>query len=516
MHIWAEIFDANGTSYGRVHCINLTVRRHLDRLGDIRFQVPATNPQATRHLQVGRWVELYSAGRWVTRGVLLSQQVNAHDHTLTCYGADMGELLRRVNTLRGRVFHATPIGAVVRDLVGLVGGWAASVDSALDDQTTSIRFDGVSVLAALDTLRERHGLHFRIGPDDNRVVFGALGEASEVQLIGLAGGGKPLRRTLLPIDGLRVSHDGHDILNWVEPIGGTGDGALTLKKATRTGPYPIQQTLGPNGRACYYLTDTDSVARYGQVQAILNAPSLLPIEASTQGVVNAANALYDWAAATLHRRRAPQTVYEVSAVKPSVPILAGQQVRLTYQGVARQGGQAARYVEIDDLLWVLSVTERYGLTGQGVDLELSTVDSRPPAPSELVAGVIQLQSTATLRSTLTPNQRQQTNTLSGVTVDHAAELIVKISPLAVDVTLCRLTLQRAALTGPDTLTVRVDGQEVAGGPWLWGGSGLAVTLDVQDYLLEPLQGEHTIRLSCLYGAGDLEAELTLVEVVLGG
>lgn len=515
MQIWAEIFDADGTSHGRVHCINLTVRRHLDRVGDIRLQVPATDPHATRGLRIGRWLDLYTEGRWIGRAVLLNQRVDASQHTTTWYGADAGEQLRRVNTLRGRVYNNVAIGAVVRDLVGLVEGWAARVDAALDEQTTSLRFDGVSVLAALDTLRERHGYHFRIGPDDNRLHFGALGDESAVQLIGLAGGGKPLRRALLPIDQLSVTHDGYDILNWVEPVGGNGDGALTLKKATRSAPYPIQSMAGPNGRPLYYLADSASIAEYGQVQAVLNAPNLLPIEASADGVVNAANVLYDWAAATLQRRRAPQTVYQASAVKPSVPILAGQRVRLTYQGVAWQANQPARYVEIDDLLWVLSVTERYGITGQGVDLELSTVDSPAPDPAALVAGVIQVQHETTLRSSLTPNQRQETHSLS---IDASSEdwLTFTVNPLTMDVTLCRVTLRREDTSGPDTLTLWIDEQEVGGGPWLWGGSALEVSLDVQDYLVEPLQAKHRLRVGCLYGAGALEVELTLVEVIAGG
>ncbi|HRF94838.1 MAG TPA: hypothetical protein PLZ51_06585, partial [Aggregatilineales bacterium] len=77
---------------------------------------------------------------------------------LSASGPDSLDDLKRYSVLLNRQYNQLPRNDVLSALAGLAG-WTASADET--DQLLSARFDGVSVLSALQKICDQNGLHLR-------------------------------------------------------------------------------------------------------------------------------------------------------------------------------------------------------------------------------------------------------------------------------------------------------------------------------------------------------------------
>lgn len=151
-------------------------------------------------------------------------------------GPDILDELRNVNCLLSRVYDGANVADVVDELVALASGW--TVDTTGVTGTVYARFDGASVLKALQNLAKYKGYHLRL--TGNRTLkFGALGDDSGLRVIQAGSHITPELEDeagLLLIDRLRWIHDSEAIANWIVPVGRSRDEtALTLQHSTRGG-----------------------------------------------------------------------------------------------------------------------------------------------------------------------------------------------------------------------------------------------------------------------------------------
>jgi len=174
-----------------------------------------------------------SLGRGIVR--LRNGSEAAGSRALTVSGPDQLEELRRANTLLGRIYDGELLADVIDDLVSLASGWTVDT-STVAAQVVYARFDGASVLKALQEIAARYGYHFRLS-GDREITFGPLGDAAPLRIIQA---GHALTETLETnddvalIETLQWTEDSEAVANWIIPVGGgEGEAALTLAHSER-------------------------------------------------------------------------------------------------------------------------------------------------------------------------------------------------------------------------------------------------------------------------------------------
>lgn len=505
---------------GIVNLASANLRRRLDAAGDISIEVGSTDPKAVELLAIRRRVRVYTdrpgfGKKLVGSGVLLQRSFSdqAGNKRTSWQCTDSLEALRNESTLRGLIYDDMELDDVVRDLVGRAG-WKATFDTV--EGSTSQRFDAQSLLQALTEVATRHGYHFRLA-GESTIEFGVMGRDSGVRLMQ-AGNARISEGSVALIDRLEIVQDGYEIINWIEPIAGPVDGGLTLKRSTRSDPYTIETTEGPNGQTVYYLKDDASIAQYGRVSAVVSPKQLIvPVEASQTALINAANVLYEWGVTFLRRHREPQVTYRVSAVKVDKVIKVGDKVRVSYKGIAYQKGVAVRYAEVDDDFWVLEVNERHGMMGSGVDLTISNIDQMALDAVDIVVDNITGRTIDGLGVQMNVDRSEVTETIT-VAKGAPDTVTFQVRRTTVEVGSCRVQVTRVDAS-LQVMAVYLDDVEIDGGPWYWGASAEdSITIEMADVLNEisPLAGEHILTFECLYGTSDLDVVVNLVEAIVPG
>jgi hypothetical protein len=385
MRVFVDVYDASGNKVGEGPirtASGVSVSRELDGLGSISFQVPATDPRTaaiTHGSIVGITLVQGAKRRELGRGFVTSidQSEASGDSRINIDCPDDLQLLQNIIVGRAKTYQDVPLGNAVNDLAGKAG-WTALVDGL--NINIEARFDGSSLLKALQTIAEEKGLHFRRGEGSNVIEFGVLGKDNGITVRGP----KQIlrydqRADIAYVHRLDITSASESIATEILPLGGgEGEAAITLAKSTRSGdPYVIEVRTGDSGRKEYWLVDTAARAKYGVRQRMLTFKNINPVSNSQSGLIRTANALYDAAAAWLKRNSIPQTTYSASAKGVNKTIRPGDRIRIVYDGMVWRDGKPYRYMKINDLFWVLSVSESVGDNSLSVDLKLSDVDQQP-------------------------------------------------------------------------------------------------------------------------------------------
>ncbi len=398
MRAWLDVYDAAGNRLGDgpVRTVeSVTVTRKLDGAGGLDLVAAGTDPRALALLTGGRHVValalLGGRVRELGRGVVRGRQIGADGASLAVRGPDELSALGQVSTLLGRAYTDEPLADVIADLVGLVPGWSATTTVGLG--TYSGRFDGESVLKAIQTATEQQGVHFRQAASGQAIEVGALGDDSGLWIVGKGQVGQEIYQNddVALIEALQLDHSSEAVANWIIPVGG-GEGAarLTLAASTRTTPYAIESLTGPDGNPVYYLRDTTSIAAYGLMQRRLDLPNIVAASSDPADVARAADMLYDAAAAWLARYSLAQDVYDVTAQKAwARAILPGQKVHIRYRGFVYRDGATVDWLDVDEDFWALEVVERLSASaGQAVGLKLGSVDRLPSSAAQALVDAI--------------------------------------------------------------------------------------------------------------------------------
>jgi hypothetical protein len=400
MRLLADIFDASGNRIGEgpiTTVISASVTRELSGTGQFSLTVPGSDYRALEHLSNENRIKLWvwdgdnQPKRLLCEGIIrkIAFREDAGGPDVVISGPDILDELKRQNTWLGWTRNNQAVSTIVSNLVAEAPDWVADVSSLAALTPLSVRFDGASVLKALQEVVSQKGIHFRLG-EGKYVEFGAFGISNGL-IISQAEAISPeleANKNLCLIERIGFQYDSEAVANRIVVLGpGDAEAALSLKYSTRTAPYPIK-TMQVNGKDLYYLEDAASVNQYGPIEAVFRASGVSALSNSTADLQNASNALYDLAAAWLVRHAVRQEVYQVSLKKVTKTIRPGDKVWVDYRGIAYQNGQAVRWVKLRGDYWVTGVTERFGQDGVTVDLEISNIDRNASDVAQIILGNI--------------------------------------------------------------------------------------------------------------------------------
>lgn len=412
MRLWIDVSDAAGTRLGAGPVANVTsasITRKLDGVGALSVETPLTDPEALRLLdnerRIALWYEIDGQQRQIGRGIVRGRVLaESNRRALRIDAVDEMDELKRVNTLLARIYTQQAASSIAADLVGLVPGWTVSASGG---GLLTARFDGASVLKALQELCEGQGLHLRAGLTPRSIEIGAFGAAAGVRIVqpelAVPGGGGD---EVAYIESIELEQSSEAVANWIVPVGqGEGEAALTLARSTRTTPYPIQTTM-VNGRLHHFISDGASVAAFGQIQRVMTFKQIGAISNSDADLTNAANALYDAAAAWLARNAQRLETYNVRLRKVRRTIRPGDRVRLAYRGrVQLVDGRTATYIDVDADFWVIEARESFGLSGVVTTLKLANIDRVAQDEAAIIVGALEAINIRELRVQTYPSTR---------------------------------------------------------------------------------------------------------------
>lgn len=542
MRIWAEVYSAADVKLGSVNNIkSAKVTAALDGAGSFNLSFSATDKNALSLLQEERRVRLFVYADGKTRlmgGGVIQEPVVGGDATASVSGVDDLVALSRRSVLLGRKYDNQPIATIASDLINLVPGWSILV-SATGNQ--SVRLDGVSVLKALIRVANEAGLHLRLGDIPNTVEMGAFGDDS--QMVAL----KPMtvtpelqnRDDVVLIDKIQRTVSSKDLVNRVFPIGaGEGEAALTLKNSS----YIVPSVTRPDGKLVYYLQDQDSIDTYGLIERFVTFKEIVPLDNTVTAKQRAADMLYQAATTWLQRAARPLTGYTLTVKKMARRLRPGDKLHVQYKGWSQQpSGQPSVWLNVDELMWVMKVTENVGEGGGSVQLDVSTIDRYEQDIGEIVVSAMESIQMRNISVQTYPapfiyggyDTIQGLNFVGGSSGYNAikkAVYVLRIDDSFTDVTRVKLNFKttplfatvRQTVSGttwthiwqvvpgsnyPTYLRLEINGDDVTddlGGPWGGAqnspGSAVDVTVDITDYILAApnLYQGHTISLSCGY------------------
>lgn len=564
--IQLDIYDAAGNRQGPgpiTTVRNVTITRRLDGAGSVSVTVPGTDArvvalvenEARGYLRIDRGDGLVDLERFIMRQINL--QIDNDDVAMVIDGPTELDELKRKSVLLNRQYGASSaatVGAVVSDLVGQVSGWTADVESASAGNQISARFDGVSILKALQECAKLTGLHMRQAIGSRTVEFGAFGEAIDLTLIAPPQGDWIVERDdVAVLRSISVTDDSEAIVNWLIPLGGgEGEAALTLADSTRVAVAPLERftTTGPDGSTLYGIRHAGSIATYGQNEKVATFKDVSPIANSEAAKEVAANALYDTAAAYLERAAVKQSTYEVVASGVRRVVRPGDKIRMKYLGVVDTDDGRVTYRQINGEYWVTAVRESIGLDDDTVTLTISNIDRVQMDAADVVVGAIEDIQLRNLKPVTYP---YQFNDSWIDTVQHGAKVArfdIPIPDIVTGIIRVLIRVQTFPLDAgtslsnyvatslgrevsvpafyvqesdyyPHEMTIKINGVDrttALGGPFGSYTSALDTTLDITEYITGAVGGiyqNHTIE----FTAADIGTDVSIQVdegVLIGG
>ena len=406
LQLWAEIYDSTYTTKQGVGPIRL-----MGANGTQAFDGPGTGAITTAPLHpdftiraldlltskvvVEVWLQVPGSDKRLLTA-FIADDISYVDRPsgieINVTGPDVMNLLSNYSTLIAREYDNTTYYAVLLSLLGLAG-WTLFSDGVSSTVGFSTRFDGINVFKAIQFVAESGGYHFRLDPNvKKRLVIGALGDDTGVR-VAFAKGDKPTIRfneDVILAEDIEIVDDSRDVVNWILPVGGgDGDSALTLEDSTRTSPYTKQTITGPDGRTLYYLTDSESVATFGQIQRRVNFKQISPLGTSNTSRRNAANLLYDAAATYLTRHKDAPQILRVTLRNVKQRILIGDKIRVHYVETVNFHGMPYTLKNINADFWVIKSAESVGESGVSTVLTVSDVDRKETTDADIVIGQLE-------------------------------------------------------------------------------------------------------------------------------
>lgn len=536
MRFWADIYDADGINRrpeGPLeNLLNMSVTRRLDGAGSASFNLPANDVRAISMLQPERQARLYVEHDGVTRelGRMIIREIgyDAGDtRTFKVSGPDAMDALTRRTVGRNRSYTNEAISVIAADLVSLIPGWTISAEDGLGLQ--SARFSGTNVLTALIRMAEENDMHIRQGLEPGVLEIGFFGSQVNLLVTNTGGISPELYRNdnLILIDKLTLNRDTKALANRVIPLGaGEGEAALTLANSDRSSPYPIIPALYGSVTE-RYIQDDESVLAYGVIERYITLKQIGPISNSDTAKRQAANALYDGAAAWLRKNCREIKSYKVSGQKPRTTVRPGDKIRLIYNGGVYRDGMLAEPAAINDFMWVMSVTEKVSSSGLDIDMELNTIDQHIKDTAQEIVGALEaievrnvaVQTYGFVYRDGSKDFVQADGAGVGGVNFKAATFVFPIDNDITDITLVRINFKSEPLFAtalvttsgawspvydaiimkgpnhPNELRLLVNGVDITtevGGPWGDGTTVIDESIDITQYILEAVGGLYQV------------------------
>jgi len=387
---YIDLEDSGGNRLGSGPITSASGWRYtarMDRAGEFRFAMPATDPQAALAVKkrvVRAWALV--GGVWTEVGAGVIDQIVRRPQAdgsalLDVSGADLlrelhGRSVRDLKLYLGGnpVSHATALAAVAGYAPA---GWTFTPDANPPVADLYGRFNGESVLAAIIKIAEKSRNHFYRGTGRD-VAFASAFAPSDLRAI--AAGPGDLAAETCAIVRLQETVESYNQITRIYPRGsGNGDVQLTLKATTRS--TPAGYTLN---KANNYIEHDAAVAQYGVLEEFVEWREIGPVENTTADIIAASNQLFDEALGELARRSlgVDNLYYDLSLAGCSVLLRPMQTIRVVYRDVVAG-------VDIDRDLNILEATWQVDAGGvQTTALTVTTADRWPQGESGAVADAL--------------------------------------------------------------------------------------------------------------------------------
>jgi hypothetical protein len=422
MRVWAEVYDTSGVKVAFIESIiSANAASRLDEAGTFDLQC-ALQQDVIDYLVSGNEIALYAQEdtetpvQW-TRGKIVKPRIQetGDNLSISISGRDLMDELRMKVVGLGRSYNAQTVEIIMDDLVGLVSGWTADVETASASLLQTARFDGAKVLKAILQSTKQLGLHIRNGTVNRTLEIGAFGTAATTangEAIWAMRAPSSItpefysNNTVLVIDTISVTDDLDPSVNWAIPMGaGEGTAATTLKdtsyeilntdntvyRAGTTPTYPIYIRTNDFDIDEYYIDASDGD---DQRQDTLSFKTIGPIANSSTAKQLASDALADACMASLARTRVALTSYTLTVRKLRVDIRPGDLIHVQYKGVVPTTGdpKATRstltYIDVDEDLWVMGMQRSASENGFITTLQVSTVDRHVMDDTDIMVEVL--------------------------------------------------------------------------------------------------------------------------------
>lgn len=394
----ADVYDLAGNLLGSGPIVGILTAEYsgrLDEIGDWRLTVDATATNADQLVE-GREVRIRREGEGLLfRGVIDQAAITvgaADDRVLEASGRSVAAQLVWANTLLGRTFAGDTVTSAVGTLISGTGWSAGTIDAGT---LISARFDGASVWKALREVARVMGWHVREDNLNRNVDLGEAGAASGLVFRAIEHPDADLG--VVPLLGLRIAGEDTELWNRVIPLGaGEGVNVLTLEHSSRTTPYTIQTATGPDGNPYWYLEDAASIASYGARTQIVKLDDIAPLSNAAQEIEDAADVLYDVAAAWLGYHASPAAFYEatvgnlrhIEAGSPTFRL--GETARLQWTGIVEDESGRRQWRSVDADVYVMGYRRSFNPDGSDTwELELATVDRHAEGAGDRIAQAIE-------------------------------------------------------------------------------------------------------------------------------
>lgn len=452
MRLVAWVYDPNWQKIGYVPEVkSASVTRVMDGAGGISIEGFATDENSLELLDNERRVSLHVEEpdgasfemREIGRGIIRKVKIGATSsgYTLSLDGVDAFDELKRINTLFNRTYEDATVEEVYTSLAGLAG-WGINIEPKLSKDLITARYDGSSILKALQTTAEEQGFHLRLGIAPGVVEVGHFGQ--QIPLVITNAESLPVEayqnEGIAFIDGLTIEEDSEPVANRIYVLGAgqNVDAALTLEHSTRTNPYPVKRRRGPDNRWIYYIEDEDSITRYGLIERVVTFKEIAPIANNKFAMRRAANSLYD-AAKTWLRQHAWQYIsFSMGLKKCEYTIRPGDRVRVIYRGVIDRDGVPYSWKSFDAVRWVVKVTESIGTEGKTVRLEVANIDKHKQDAARIVVGTLEQISVSGIKAQPSFNRASYGPYRKEIDTTHRVEIPLTISDATHQLVLCRL------------------------------------------------------------------------------
>ena len=514
MRIWAHIDNAAGDLVSAGPLMNLrscSVTRAMDGAGSFRLEAFGTDARALALLQNERRVTLYvgneaNGKRVLGRGIIteLGAQDSPTGWTRVASGPDMLHGLKNISTGRALTYSDAQVQTIVDGLIAKVSGWTA--DCSLTETFTA-RFDGESVLKALQAIAQANGVHLRESLTvPGTLEVGAFGTVGDLRVMNTGGMYLAAEQNpdLVFIERLSVLSASETLCNRVVPfMAGIGESDLGLENATLSSPYTVQNTT-VNGQTIYYLEDATSVTAYGLKEKYLKIDNIAPITNSAAAIELATDAMYSVAANYLLRRKDPQNTYRVTVRGlRGYTVQPGDKIHVRYKGVTHDdAGNIVNYADINGDFWVLKVTERVGVEGYAMDLDISDIDRHPEDIAETIIG--EMENLSLSQTRVKPYFNGDTTIIERM-IDSSHPFTTKMdfTDMVQRAVRIRLKLRTRPLRTPvDEFILMQSPGSVGAGPWYYRELNFkdAVSDSVQQMLLPTTIESNPVQMSALLSA----------------
>lgn len=356
---WIDAYNSVGTHVGTLNEItSITLMSRLNQIGEVEFTVPA--------ILVASWGLSKNASYVVSHAQLgligtfyhNDSTIDADQRQITIRAQD--SLIGLANRIIGfgTAFNNQLVSAVLTTILAPLG-YTASYETGFVDSNITLEFWGENYIRGLDVLRQYLRGWFR-RENDVTIKFGTFTTTTPViRLMNVPlASADPTNGASVDyaiITALKRDRKGSNVVNRVFPFGaGLGETKIDLSLSDRVSPYPITTLSFVGGEVIYYIEDTASVNTIGPIERALVFSEIRPITNSAADLLNAANAVYDMAAAFLTKYKAESDVYTLSCVGLPYSVKVGDLIRVDFNGVAQ--------LETGAVSWLNLINQKFFIT----------------------------------------------------------------------------------------------------------------------------------------------------------